>query len=333
MTKTSKNALYSSVSELGFTKPFVKRILPSWWDDSLLSTATGVMQFCMILKNRLGLSFNFSDDGDIDITQEQKAVSFKKRSNTSYDKLNSSSMVSVGIAKTVANILICNGINPISPEELSQKLMSMEEQSLQNILSLLWDKGFPVLFVDNLPKSMSRPAGVVIKDRNYFLILLSHKQKSPAAQLFVLLHELGHIVKGHLNEQDLFFDVNMAELDKSLNDEVDQQELEADEFALKHIRKGYDIQDFFKSLSIRPSSASLSASALKFSEKTGILSSHLALSYGKETNDWSTAYKSLNFLENRVVAKDLVVEAFFNAFSQLEVKDDEFDFLKEMQGL
>lgn len=45
---TVKSA-YGSLQAAGFPKSFVDRMLPEWWDNSLLKTSAGALQFALSL--------------------------------------------------------------------------------------------------------------------------------------------------------------------------------------------------------------------------------------------------------------------------------------------
>jgi hypothetical protein len=55
-TPTSQmNNLYRKLAAQGFKKPFVKSLLPEWWDDEIANTNSGLQQASLILGRILGV--------------------------------------------------------------------------------------------------------------------------------------------------------------------------------------------------------------------------------------------------------------------------------------
>jgi Zn-dependent peptidase ImmA (M78 family) len=332
LSVSSKSNYYKKLKSIGLSPSLIKKALPKWWADDAFKTSSGVLEFCLVVKSRLGLEVDISSTGDVSFTPKSLNIEFKKRANVEFDKLAPASCLAHGVASTLVNTLKMNNIDAPSPEAILAKLKQLRELTLEIVINLFWQSGLPVVFVDKLAPNISKPAGMVIKNGNYYCILLGHGQKSPGAQLFVLLHEFGHIVSGHLHNKDIVVDVSMSELSGSLLADYDTQENEADNISLSLLRKNNDIRGFFSLLSARPSPASLAATAMTFGKPLGISVAQLALSYGKETSDWATTYKSLRFIEREANAQDLLKQGFENYINSIDIRPDDLSFLNVVQG-
>tara|TARA_B100000586_G_C19980217_1_gene371659 strand:- start:322 stop:555 length:234 start_codon:yes stop_codon:yes gene_type:complete len=69
-----------------------------------------------------------------------------------------------------------------------------------------------------------------------------------AASQSVLFHEIGHLKYGHIKGSGLISDSSVSVLGEFLKEETDQQEIEADSFALDSLRCGADVVSIIKQL-------------------------------------------------------------------------------------
>lgn len=327
----SKSALNSKFKECGITKSILKRVLPEWWDDSVLSTSAGFLEFSQILKNRLGLVTTISDNGEISFSQPAFKVQYKKRTNTDVSSLNEATLVCRAASRTMQRVLNLNNMNQ-NITRLSSALSLEDDLSFDKALKLIWSHGIPVLYISKFPSGSTKPTGLVSCEENRFAIILSHKNKSPAMQLFVLLHEVGHIMKNHLTGDGLITDVTMSELGDSLRPEQDQQEIEADDYAIGLLRKGFDIGKDIRSLGTVRVCSDLVLRAHHCHRSFGVNPGHYILSYARANNDWPMAMNALKFIEHDN-ALDVLKTTFRSQTSTLKMSNDDRDFLSDIQEL
>jgi hypothetical protein len=330
---TSKSSLYKKLKSIGLSQGLINKTLPNWWANDVLKTNAGILEFCLLVRSRLGLEVDIGESGDISFMPKANNIEFKKRANVEFDKLAASSYLAQGISCAFSNILKSNEIPSPDIKILWHEIQKLEELNLDTVVQLFWKHGLPIIFIDKLVSGFTKPAGMVIKNGDNYCILLGHGQKSPGAQLFVLLHEFGHILSGHLDNKDIVADVSMNELSGTLLAEYDVQEIEADDISLSLLRRGHDIQEFFSKIPSRPSPARLAAIAMQFGKPLGISVSHLALSYGKETNDWIVAYSALKFIERKAEAQEIIKQEFSSFINTMYVRPDDLSFLNVIQGI
>jgi hypothetical protein len=327
----SKSGLNSKFKECGISKSVLKRILPEWWDDSVLSTTAGFLEFSQILKNRLGLVTTISDDGDISFSQPTFNLQYKKRLNTDVSSLSDATLVCRAASRTIQRVLNLNNVTQ-NLTELASSLSSENDLSFERALQLIWSHGIPVLYISKFPSGVTKPTGLVSCEENRFAIILSHKNKSPAMQLFVLLHEVGHIMRNHLTGDGLITDVTMSELGDSLRPEQDQQEIEADDYAIGLLRRGFDIVKDLEVLGTIRVCSDLVLRADYCYRNFGVNPGHYILSYARINNDWPMAINALKFIEQDN-ALDTLKATFRLQTSSLVMSNDDRDFLSDIQEL
>lgn len=327
----TKTRLNSQIRACGISKAVLKRILPEWWDDSVLSTSSGFLEFSQILRNRLGLQTLISDEGEVTFSQPALNVQYKKRANTDVSSLSEATLLCQAACRTIQRVLIKSNVEQ-NIQGLSLALSTESDLSLEKTLSLCWSNGIPVLYVTKFPSGVTKPAGLVVREDDRFSIVLSHKNPSPSMQLFVLLHEVGHIMRDHLLTDGVITDVTMSELGDSLRTEQDEQEIEADDYALGLLRKGVDITHDIASFGIVRLCSDLVLRAHESKAKFGVNLGHYILSYGRITNDWPMAINALKFVEQNNAIK-LLKDAFVRQTSTLSSNRDDEDFLHYLQEL
>lgn len=334
---TVKSA-YESLQAAGFPKSFVDRMLPEWWDNSLLKTSAGALQFALILKQRLGLDVLFGQDGQLAINAQAPQASFKHRAGTSADELN----VSAALGIALARIAVRATRNPYGelPRDpwaiyaMARDTCGAASMGFEGLLNLCWAHGIPVLFLKDLPKKTKRMAGMAVMVDGRPAILLGYDYAQHAKQLFVLAHELAHIVCGHVEDNGALIDEEITQvvvgLEGRAQSQRDAQENEADDLALMMIRNGN--MDVVNQFSRASSAVALAAQAMALGKGTGIDQGHLILSYAKLHDDWMRANQALNFIEQRIDAVALVREKFIANVDLDLISDESAEHLLTMQG-
>lgn len=324
----SKSAVYKQIRDFGIGRATLKRVLPAWWDDNLLQSNSGFLQFAKLLDQRLGLSVLIKD-GDVSFLPANYSVQFKKRAHIDSQQLSEATYLCQAAANTLISVLQYNECVP-DPGRLQQSLISMRDLTLSNVLPVFWACHIPVIHISQFPANIARPAGMVMKSNNHYAIVLGHQHKSPSTQLFVLLHELGHIMCGHLTVDGSLTDSALPELGESLDTESDPQEDEADAYALRLLRKDSDVVSMVKQLGRLSRPAELAIQAKRSSQASGISAGHFALTYGRETRDWILTQQALRFLEKGDAIKTLQ-ESTDVAMNNMDVRAEDNEFLMAIQ--
>lgn len=337
-TPITVKSAYESLQAAGFPKSFVNRMLPEWWDNSLLKTSAGALQFALILKQRLGLDVFFGQDGQLAINGQAPKASFKHRADTSADELN----VSAALGIALARIAVRATRNPYSPlprdpwaiYAMARHAQGSASMGFEGLLNLCWAHGIPVLFLKDLPKNTKRMAGMAVMVDGRPAVLLGYDYAQHTKQLFVLAHEIAHIVCEHVSDNGALIDEEITQVVVGLEgralSERDGQESEADDFALRAIRNGD--MDIVNQFSRASSAVALAAQAMAMGKATGVDQGHLILSYAKQHDDWMRANQALNFIEQRIGAVALMKEKFLANIDLDAISEESAEHLLTMQG-
>jgi len=306
MTQTEINmaTLYDRLSSLGFPKDFVRsNALPDWWDDEVETMNGATIEAAAYISRRLNLDICSLLKPERKPTFKQSChAKFKLTHGTEKEQLFVAQCMAARIAEMIAYACTpaCKPL-PKSAKEIRDIILERREfVNLEGLLEFCWNYGIPVVHFAKFPKAkgVNKFDGMVAYFYERPVIVISLKHKSPARLLFILAHELGHIVKGHLHD-DVIVDENI-ELERE-----DEEEVEANEFAVE-LLLGKPDMGYYKHRNL--TGEQLAAFAKQISTRDGVYPGTVALNYAwnkakiaatkeNQTIVWKTASKALYLLE------------------------------------
>lgn len=199
--------LYSKLQKRGFTKNFVKGVLPSWWDDSLANTPSGFQEAGMFLARLFNIQpSTLLSDG---ATAEFKfgARRFKHSQSTSVAELDAACALAFTAAKIAIRGIKAEFTGIESAAALRAKLLTNPDKRWIDFSSLVehcWAVGVPVLHLRHFP-STKKMDGLAVSVEGRPVIILTSK-RAHGFLLFHLAHEMGHIAEGHLADNSFVID-------------------------------------------------------------------------------------------------------------------------------
>jgi IrrE N-terminal-like domain len=250
-TKMQMADLYDRLETIGFPKKFIQqKILPDWWTDEVDETPGVLTEGALYISRRLNLDMQSLLDRELHPEfKTPYQPKFKLKVGTDTDRLTIPYVISARIAEMVA--YACNNpyqpLDGVSVSEIRQDILARQNSvNLQGFLEYCWERGIPVIHFDDFPPKFHKFHkfhGMVGYFYDRPVILLSLKAKSPSRLLFIAAHELGHILKGHLNQEKLLVD------EKISLESTDKEEVEANEVAGELLlgaadRNYYSSQDY-----------------------------------------------------------------------------------------
>ncbi|MFJ2485059.1 ImmA/IrrE family metallo-endopeptidase [Pseudomonas sp. NPDC087639] len=337
-TPVTVKSAFSSLKAAGYPRSYIERLLPDWWDNSLFKTSAGALQFALILKQRLGLEASFDFDGHLLIQENVRSARFKRRADTEESELTVAAGIGMAIAKLA---LFCTNTPytplPLDPKQLREEILAINSSTyvdFEGLLKLCWMHGIPVLYLKDLPRASKRMTGMALSIDGRPAIVLGFGSTQHPRQLFVLAHELGHIISGHLGDNGILIDEDIAEVTDTLiesnNRRKDTEEREADAFALAVIRNGHS--NPLSAIGRLGSSTALAAKAAVLGQQLGIDPGHLILSYAKEHNDWARANQALEYSPTQSSAIDVIGRYFREGVSLEALSEENQAYLLSIQG-
>jgi hypothetical protein len=282
--------LLTRLGRVGLKADFVRRFaLPHWWDNSLESDETAMLEAAGYIAKRMGLNIAsvFNPNSDIQF-KDFNQTKFKKQQATDEQSWH----VSQGLANRVAELVsysvkvdYCQPV--VDPQHVRQEILSQNKQvDLPALLDFCWSHGIPVIHFSTFPEGSRKMDGMVTWLNDRPVIVVSCNRKHLAWLLFILAHELGHILLGHVQSHML--------VDAKISQEAeDPEEKEANGFAEElvlgsHSRYKWDGKYSGQALAQR-------ARAIAIRDKVDPAA--ICLNYAWSQKDWGGGISALKEIE------------------------------------
>ena len=312
-TPNQMQDIYTRLRSLGFSRPFLRDfILLDWWEDHMASVPANRAIVESILSRQLGLDLPALRDpqGSI-VLQPKLAARFKMRSGVDANQLDVAQILAARLATIAASCFDKSlMLKELSAGEIRTHVLKggVPWIGLEQLLDVCWQIGVPVVHLCRLPSGSKKMDGMLCWAEGRPVIVVSCQRKSPAWQLFILAHELGHIACGHLLPDSPHI------LDNKVDTDVrEQQEKEANDFAVT-LLTGH------KHMAFRPQSSFLTAPELaedakELGTELKIDPGVIALNYSWNQNCFPVAMAALKLIERDTNAADV----FRSKYDQLDL--------------
>lgn len=297
-------ALRTRLSAAGVKPKFLNKVvLPSWWEDSIATTAGGLREAASYICAHLGYSLSSLLDERQELAfAHTGAVKYKKAKGVTDDDVTLATHYALGVARAVAAAMtdVTAAVAVPSPEEWRKNLLALSDKPwvcLRHILQAAWELGIPVIHLKNLPEGAKKPDALTTMVGDRPVIVVLNARKSPSWIAFIVAHELGHIHHKHLKPGQTL-------VDEKIDAKADEKdEAQANDFAARLLTGRPDLGlSSTRSMGI----PQLAAAAATFGKSYRIAPGVAALNYGFTTGEWPLAIGALSQLESGDdAAKDL----------------------------
>ncbi len=316
---TSMTNLITQLQGVGIPRAFARKVLPDWWDDSITSSDAGLQQAQLYLSKAFNLDIASLANQEAPPRFRQVVHKFKMNKNVDEERLAASAHYATAIARLALHATAETYTPPpANPNELREQILQAA-QCVDLSALLAWCKaaGIPVLHIERLPGI--KMTGLAIRMHDRFAIVLS-KKAHPSELLFHLAHELGHIAKGHLNNDGFLVDQQIGATDRD-----DADEKEADAYAIR-LLNGAAVKYSAGSRVIYPVQLYRAAKAL--SERERIDVGHIILNYGHAQNQFPLAKAALKHVAGSDCGSTVVNNALFESIDDERLSEDQLTLLR-----
>lgn len=215
--------LLQRLGKLGLKSSSVRTLgLPEWWDPSLEDDPMAVLEGAGYIAKRFGLDpLSVLTPGSEIVLKGQLAPKFKTRVSANLEKIRVIQGIACRVAEAVAlcTPFPCQGL-PANAQEIRQRILSNKPWvDLESLIGFCWGQGIPVVHLPPLPPEFRKIDGLAVNINDRPVIVLASQKKFSAWILFILAHELGHILLGHVTDVPL--------IDEEVNTSWDDHEEQA----------------------------------------------------------------------------------------------------------
>jgi len=341
---------YQRLASLGFQRKFVKDVLlPDWWCDEFEQQKGAVIEAAAYVSRRVGFDFKTLLDPEKEIAfQEGRHSCYKLRKGTEEKNLAIARSMTEKVADVTAyacEIPLQSLENLDAQAVRSQILETGQLVTLESLLDFCWKLGIPVVHTNNFPKVTGQKKfdGMVGEYGDRPVILISNNRKSPAWLAFILAHELGHILCGHVKGSSII-DEYILDMNEPIDfdDDSQRQELEANRFAVE-LLFGHENAKYDTPLNLSP--VSLVNHAKDNAQKDLVNPASIVLNYAwfkekmattekAKKSIWAITGEALKSFEKQTItAKEIINRELVKHLDWRNLSGDNQEFLERMTGV
>lgn len=327
--------LLQRLEDLGLSRKYVRSMLPEWLSDEAAATPGGLLELKLILTRQFDLDAGrlLSDQNEVAFRTPTNRR-FKKARNVDESDLVVASSVALGLARHVA--AACK--QPFVPvptvavetrQEIFKLFPPLKWISLQAVLHFAWAHGIPVAYLASSPPGNRKMDAMAVRVDGRPVIVVSRKSAHASWIAFLIAHELGHIARGHVGDEEVLIDSASDDNDPFVGAENDPDELEANRYATELITGS--AQRRYLPDSDRGNAPGLLSAAHAEGVRSKVDPGHIILNFGHHTKQWAMAMAALNMLGGPSPL-DVINEAMVKHIHRDALAPDGEEFVKKATG-
>src|SRR5262249_9893578 len=198
---------------------------------------------------------------------------------------------------------------------------------LTELLTFCWRTGIPVIQLRVFPLRQKRMQAMTVKVKGRYAVLLGYESKYHARMAYILAHELGHIILGHLENSESLLDMD----DPLTAEDLDAEEVEAGRAAFVLLAGRDDPQVQANIPSYR--AAQVAQAARDAADREGIEPGILALCLGHTMGNWQETFGALKMISPGVQpVGDQINELAANQFDWSALSHANRNYLAQVIG-
>ncbi|MHC4674781.1 MAG: type II TA system antitoxin MqsA family protein [Planctomycetota bacterium] len=321
------NTLYSRLREAGLNKKYIRDvILPSWWDDEEERQTSSIEKITSLIANHFGIDLSMLNDDSFPIQPSRYAFQYKTRKDISKGDLRWSSHIAAQVSKIACKAIPSKPIElPKAADDIRNIICKDKDHNscvnLDNLLDYCWLHAIPVIHLTNYPTGSKKMDGLTGYIDGRPVIVISKSIKYSAWLLFILAHEIGHLICGHIQDDVFLVD------DKVEKECDDSQENEANAFATELLTGDPNTQ--YVPSGNRLTGPELAKAAKQKSEKDKVKvdAGFIALNYAWVQQFFPVANASLKIIEPKADAPGEMRKKMIDYLEWDELEEEEAQFL------
>jgi len=315
------------LEQAGLDRKFVRKVLlPDWWDDAIAQHPTGYAEARLRIARALGVSLSQLDSGDLlKSALDETRLRCKTRRGTEPYSIR----WTIALAKRAAELATRAMPKPYEPlpETASQIRDAILQQhpwvSLGNLLAYCWQHGIPVIPLRAKPRKSKRMDGLIVRVGERPVIVLACGYRYSARLLFIVAHELGHWLSGHLSDEPILAEESITREGKN------QEEAEANWFAVE-LLTGKPDKAYWAPRSL--TAAQLAEGARMAGRRDKVDPGVVALNYAWNQGTWEVGMGALKILEPEPKGMLLLQQRMLESLEWSRLHEEDAQLLLRLTG-
>jgi Zn-dependent peptidase ImmA (M78 family) len=323
----SERQLRRELREAGIANAAINAIWPEWWSAEAGDSLSATTELTYTVARRLGLSPRSLFDGSPQFLWHD-STKFKNLGTTTdrEQAILASFGTAVGrcaISATLPSVSSITDAQSVRDAILAQaKFVGLPE-----LLTFCWRTGIPVIQLRVFPLLQKRMQAMTVKVKERYAILLGYESEYYARMAYILAHEIGHILLGHLDYSDSLLDMD----DPLTADNLDAEETDADRAAFVLLTGRENPQVLSDTQSYN--ATQLAHAAESAAGRQRIEPAILALCLGHATGNWRQTFGALKMIKpGAQPVGDQINELAANQFDWQTLSLANRDYLAQVIG-
>lgn len=322
--------LYARFEEAGISREYIRDfVLPDWWDDEIADNPGGYLEGLTFIAKHLGIDLETLRNTGSSLSARTAAEArFKLRADIDSNDVNWAQSVSVRAAEMAAHATTVplRLTSDLDAASVRQHILEQDTKwvDLDSLLKYCWKAGVPVLHLPEVPGQKMDGMAVKAGDRPVIVVSMNHKHE--AWLLFILAHEMGHVLAGHLDSEEAVVD---TEYDP---EPADEREIEANRIAVELITGD---PDFEANLERYVKAPDLAEKVKNFGKSENVSPGAVILNvaYYDSGDPWGLANATLNELHPDPDAPEIIRARIRKHLDWNNLPDESAAFLARVTGV
>ena len=307
--------LRRELRDAGIANAAINAVWPEWWSSDAANSTSATMELTYTVARRLGLSPRALFEG---------STKFLWRDDTKFKNLGTTTegeQAILGAFGISIGRCALGATEPASgsnlPDVRTLRETILKQGRLVNAFELLtfcWSFGIPVIQLRFFPLQQKKMHAMTVRVGDRYAILLGFDSKYYARVSYIIAHEIGHILLGHLAQDNSLLEID----DPIKSEDPDDEEVSADRLALLLLTGSENLNITSNVASY--TATQLAAAAITAAEPQQIDPGVLALCLGHATGRWRQSFGALKIIppgEQEVCGKstDLLLRSLIGRHS------------------
>ncbi len=323
----SERQLRRELREAGIANAAINAVWPEWWSAEAKDSLSATTELTFTVARRLGLSPRALFDGSPQFLWHD-STKFKNLGTTTdrEQAILASFGTAVGRCALSATIPRASPITDVQSVRAAV-LAQARFVGLPELLTFCWRIGIPVIQLRVFPLQQKRMQAMTVKVKERYAVLLGYESEYYARMAYILAHEIGHILLGHLDHSDSLLDMD----DPLTTSDLDAEEVDAERAAFILLTGRDNPQVLADTQSYTANQ--LAQAATTVSDRERIDPGILALCLGHATGNWRQTFGALKIINpGAQPVGDQINELAANQFDWHALSVANRDYLAQVIG-
>lgn len=324
-----RSSLTRELRSVGLTRSAIEAVWPEWWSDDAETSLSATTELRYTVARRLGIVPSSLFDGPPRFIWHDDAK-FKNLDTATVQEQAILTSFGTIIGRTLIAACQPSSVAASSPIVLREALLnSSPHVGPREVVGLCWTMGIPVIKTKLFPLRAKKMQAMSVGLNDRYAIILGRDIRYPAWSSFVLAHELGHILHGHITSGSALLDMG----DPVTAPSRDEEETAADRFAFalltgnEHFKVEATVANY--------SSAQLAESVVRQAPGLRVDPGVIALALAYATKRWPQTHNALKLIRDQHLDQDIGVGINWLASQNLDwdaLTNEQAAYLRSVMG-